>query len=69
MTTGTTLVINSNNPSKDLSACKTVFHAYPVDSQGNFLANGSFSVNQETNKYIKGLFFAPRGKLEKQKQK
>ncbi|KAI9482844.1 MAG: hypothetical protein EXX96DRAFT_555808 [Benjaminiella poitrasii] len=63
VTTGTTLVINTPNPGMNLTACGTVFHAYAVDGNGEFLANGSFTINRETQEYLPGLFFAPRATI------
>ncbi|KAI8991392.1 hypothetical protein BDF20DRAFT_39654 [Mycotypha africana] len=63
VTTGTTLTLDGADPGAGLQGCNVIYHAYPVDDKGNYLANGTFLVNRETEKYIPGLFFAPRGTI------
>lgn len=53
--------MNTSNPGIGLVGCKTIYHVYPVDEQGQYLSNGTFTFDRETQEYITGVIFAPRG--------
>jgi hypothetical protein len=55
--------MNTSNPSINLAICKTIYHVYPVDDQGQFQSNGGFTFDRETEEYGNGLIFAPQGLL------
>lgn len=62
MTNGGTIKFTVNNPSNSFNACKLVYNFYPVDSNGNYVANGEFTLIRETKDSMAGFVLAPRGK-------
>ncbi|KAI9495584.1 hypothetical protein BDB00DRAFT_897254 [Zychaea mexicana] len=62
---GDTITLRTNNPTQGgLLACNTIWNFYPVDANGNYDPNGSFTLRRETGGELHGLILAPLGHIK-----
>ncbi|ORY99042.1 hypothetical protein BCR43DRAFT_544312 [Syncephalastrum racemosum] len=60
---GATINLTGNQPSQGWYACRTIYNFYPVDTAGNYLENGEFTLLRHTGSQLEGLILAPRGHI------
>ncbi|CDH60527.1 predicted protein [Lichtheimia corymbifera JMRC:FSU:9682] len=63
VTSGTTIDLRSNAPSQGFDSCRIIYNFYPVDEQGNYDANGEFTLDRETGSQLEGLVLAPHAHI------
>ncbi|CAO3691282.1 unnamed protein product [Umbelopsis ramanniana] len=58
---GTAFEITTNQPSQGANSCKLIWNFYPVDTSGNYLSSGSFTIIRHTGSPFTGVVIAPLG--------
>ncbi|KAI8146473.1 hypothetical protein BJV82DRAFT_703854 [Fennellomyces sp. T-0311] len=61
--TGTTITINTNNPSNGFNACRTVYNFFPVRETGTYTSLGEFTLIRQTASQFEGFTLAPQGHI------
>ncbi|KAI9495601.1 hypothetical protein BDB00DRAFT_897273 [Zychaea mexicana] len=62
---GATIYVRTRRPhAGGFNACRTIFNFYPVDSDGNYEPNGSFTLHRENDGELQGMILAPLGHIE-----
>ncbi|KAI8141928.1 hypothetical protein BJV82DRAFT_154377 [Fennellomyces sp. T-0311] len=60
---GGSITLASNQSSNGLSACKTIYNFYPVDSNGVYDADGTFTIYRQTCGELHGFVLVPRAHI------
>ncbi|KAI9495721.1 hypothetical protein BDB00DRAFT_927324 [Zychaea mexicana] len=60
---GSTVEINSNNPSNGFNACKTIYNIYPVNLNGEYSVTGEITFIRNTASQLEGFSLAPQANV------
>ncbi|KAL9549220.1 hypothetical protein MBANPS3_005303 [Mucor bainieri] len=60
---GDTIEFNTNNPTLGFNPCRLIINVFPVDSSGNFLPDGEFTLIRRTANQLGAFTLAPRGHI------
>ena len=63
VTNGGTFTLTTPHPSQGFYPCNIIYNLYPVDSNGNYMADGEFTFHRKNSDNLLGFILAPRGKV------
>ncbi|KAI8645925.1 hypothetical protein BD408DRAFT_456630 [Parasitella parasitica] len=63
VTNGDTFTMTTPHPSSGFNPCNVIYNLYPVDANGNYMADGTFTFHRRTSDPLQGFVLAPRGHI------
>ncbi|KAI8139396.1 hypothetical protein BJV82DRAFT_251015 [Fennellomyces sp. T-0311] len=59
VSSGQTITLSTANPSLGFYSCNTIYNFYPVDNDGSYNPNATFTIDRVTLGFVEGLVLAP----------
>ncbi|KAL7314271.1 hypothetical protein PS15m_005866 [Mucor circinelloides] len=63
VTNGATFTLTTPHPSQGFYPCSIIYNLYPVDGNGNYMADGEFTFHRKNSDKLLGFVLAPRGHI------